>query len=137
MDTFALKIIAINKVFYEGNAKQLIFSAVDGLVGIMAHHEDAVIAVNVGEVKIQTAEDRWVIAISGAGHIQIDRNHVVMMVDTVEYPEEIDEQRALEAKERAEEQLRREQSLYEYAISKACLIRAIERLKIKKKYSAR
>lgn len=135
MDTFSLKIIAINKVFYEGNAKQLIFTAADGLVGILAHHENAVIAVNVGEVKIQTAEDQWITALSGTGHIQIDHNCAVMIVDTVEYPEEIDEQRALEAKERAEEELRQEQSLYEYAISRACLIRAIERLKMKKKYS--
>ena len=135
MDTFMLKVIAINKVFYEGQSKQLIFPATDGSRGIMAHHEDAVIAVDVGEMHIQTAEDEWITAITGAGHIQVADNKVIMIVDTVERPEEIDELRALEAKERAEEQLRQEQSIYEYYMSKANLARAMERLRIKRKYS--
>lgn len=136
MDTFELKIIAINKVFYEGQTKQLIIPAVDGLMGIMAHHEAAVIAVSMGEMHIQTAEDEQIIAITGAGHIQVADNKVIMIVDTVERPEEIDEIRAMEAKERAEEQLRQEQSIYEYYMSKANLARAMERLRVKKKYTS-
>ena len=135
MGTFELKIIAINKIFYEGQSKQLILPSTDGLMGIMAHHENAVIAVNVGELRIQTAEDEWIIAITGAGHIQVADNKVMMIVDTLERPEEIDERRALEAKERAEEQLRQDQSIYEYFLSKANLARAMERLRVKKKYS--
>lgn len=136
MDAFELKIIAINKVFYEGQSKQLIFQASDGARGIMAHHEDAVIAVNVGELNIQTYEGEWITAITGAGHVQVAGNKVIMIVDTVERPEEIDEQRAIEAKNRAEEQLRQKQSIYEYYMSKANLARAMERLKIKKKYTS-
>lgn len=136
MSSIELKIIAINKIFYEGQSKQLILPSTDGSMGILAHHEDAVIAVSVGELRIQTAEDKWIIAVTGAGHIQISNNKVVMIVDTVELPEEIDEQRALEAKERAEEQMRQDQSTYEYYMSKANLARAMERLKIKKKYTS-
>lgn len=136
MDTFELRIIAINKVFYEGQSKQIIFPAVDGLMGIMAHHEDAVIAVSMGEMRIQTAEDEWITAITGAGHVQVANNKVIMIVDTVERPEEIDERRALEAKERALEELRQKQSVYEYYMSKANLARAMERLKVKKRYTS-
>jgi F-type H+-transporting ATPase subunit epsilon len=136
MDTFELRIIAINKVFYEGQSKQLILPATDGLMGIMAHHEDAVIAVKVGEIHIQTSEDKWISAITGAGHIQVADNKAIMIVDTVERPEEIDERRAMEAKERAEEELRQKQSIYEYYMSKANLARAMERLKVKKKYTS-
>lgn len=136
MGSFDLKIIAINKIFYEGQSKQLILPSTDGSMGILANHEDSVIAVSAGELRIQTAEDLWIIAVTGAGHVQISGNKVVMIVDTVELPEEIDEQRALEAKERAEEQLRQDQSTYEYYMSKANLARAMERLKIKKKYTS-
>jgi F-type H+-transporting ATPase subunit epsilon len=136
MDTFQLEIIAINKIFYEGQSKQLIFQASDGSRGIMAHHENAVIAVNVGELRIQTVEGEWITAITGAGHLQVSDNMVIMIVDTVERPEEIDERRALEAKERAVEQLRQKQSIYEYYMSKANLARAMERLKLKKKYTS-
>lgn len=135
MDTFQLKIIAINKVFYEGRCKQLILPATDGLMGIMAYHENAVIAVNIGEMFILTYKDEWITAITGAGHVQVSDNKVIMIVDTVERPEEIDERRALEAKERAEEELRQKQSIYEYYMSKANLARAMERLKVKRKYT--
>ena len=135
MNNFVLKIVAINKVFYEGESKQLILPAIDGSRGIMAHHEDSVIAVKVGEMHIQTAEEEWITAMTGAGHVQIIDNKVIMIVDSVERPEEIDERRALEAKERAEEQLRQDQSIYEYYMSKANLARAMERLKVKRKYS--
>ncbi|MBS7182700.1 MAG: ATP synthase F1 subunit epsilon, partial [Eubacterium sp.] len=46
-----------------------------------------------------------------------------------ELPEEIDKARALEAKERAEEQMRQDQSMREYYHSRASLARAMVRLK--------
>ena len=48
-------------------------------------------------------------------------NRATVIVDTCEYPEEIDLRRAQEAKERAEEQLRQKQSIEEYHRSKASL----------------
>jgi F-type H+-transporting ATPase subunit epsilon len=48
MDTFGLKIIASDGVFYEGRCKKLIIPAPDGEKGILANHENMVIAVNVG-----------------------------------------------------------------------------------------
>ena len=56
-------------------------------------------------------------------------NRATVIVDTCEYPEEIDVRRAKEAKERAEEQLRQKQSIEEYHMSKASLARAMARLK--------
>ena len=45
MDTFGLKIIASDGVFYEGRCKKLIIPASDGEKGILANHENMVIAV--------------------------------------------------------------------------------------------
>ena len=47
--------------------------------------------------------------------------------------EEIDVRRAKEAKERAKEQLRQEQSIREYHMSKASLARAMSRLRYSSK----
>ena len=41
------------------------------------------------------------------GFVEIVNNRVTLLVETAEHPEEIDIARAREAKERAEEQLRR------------------------------
>lgn len=54
-----------------------------------------------------------------------------VIVDTAEYPEEIDARRAEEAKIRAEEAMRQKQSILEYNHSQAALSRAMTRLKVK------
>ena len=57
-------------------------------------------------------------------------NRATVIVDTCEYPEEIDLRRAQEAKERAEEQLRQKQSIQEYHMNQMALARAMTRLKV-------
>lgn len=43
METFTLKVIGFSRVFYEGEASQVQLPIQDGSMGIMAHHEAAVI----------------------------------------------------------------------------------------------
>ncbi|MBQ7432137.1 MAG: ATP synthase F1 subunit epsilon [Lachnospiraceae bacterium] len=131
---FFLRIITIGRTFYHDQCAQLIVPTLDGLMGILAHHEKAVLAVTEGEVQIQKPDGEWITAVTGIGQVQIFNNRVTMIVDTMETPEEIDEQRAIAAKERAEEQLRQQQSIWEYNVSKANLARSMERLKVKKHY---
>ncbi len=138
MNTFSLKIIASDKVFYDGKCGIVIVPALDGEQAIMAHHEDMVIATQVGEVRFKEQEqDEWREAVVGIGFVHIANNRVTMLVDTAERPEDIDEVRARQAKERAEEQLRQKQSIEEYHVSQASLARAMIRLKEAGKYEVR
>ena len=132
MDTFGLKIIASDRVFYEGRCRQIIIPAPDGEKGILPNHENMVIAVNVGDARMDVEKGKWVDIAVGAGFMEIVNNRVTMLVDTAERPEEIDIRRAEEAKERAEEQLRQKQSIQEYYHSQASLARAMNRLKVSK-----
>ena len=68
----------------------------------------------------------------GSGFAQMANNRAMVLVDTAERPEDIDEVRAQEALERAKEEMRQKQSIQEYRISQASLARAISRLKGKK-----
>lgn len=137
MDTFTLKVVATNRIFYEGPCQMLIIPAIDGEKGIMAHHEEMVIAVEIGEIRIQTPEGEWIRAVVSRGFVQISHNRATLLVLSAEKPEEIDVRRAEEAKERAQEQLRQKQSLQEYHISKASLARAMARLKEASKFRPR
>ena len=130
MDTFSLKIIASDRIFYDGRCKNLILPAPDGEKGILAYHENMVIAVNVGIAKMQIGEGQWTEIAVGDGFAEIVNNRVTILVDTAERPEEIDIRRAEEAKERAEEQLRQKQSTQEYYQTQASLARAMNRLKL-------
>ena len=129
MNTFSLRIIASDKIFYDGKCKLLVIPAIDGEKAIMSHHEDIVIAVTMGEARFQTEDETWIKALVGEGFVQMINNRAVLLVDIAERPEDIDVKRAEEAKERAEEQLRQKLSIQEYYHSKASLARAMSRLK--------
>ena len=131
MDTFGLKIIASDKVFYEGRCRKLIIPAPDGQKGILPNHENMVIAIVVGTAKVQLAgEDEWRDLAVGTGFAEIVNNRVTLLVDTAERPEEIDIRRAQEQRERAEEQMRQKQSIQEYYHTQASLARAMNRLRL-------
>ena len=75
--------------------------------------------------------------VTGAGFLQIIHNRALMIVDTVERPEDIDRQRAQDAYDRAREQLRQKNSMIEYELNKANLARAMARLKMTSRYGDR
>lgn len=105
MNTFSLKVIASDKVFFDGKCGIIIVPALDGEQAIMSHHEDMVIATKEGEVRFKEKEDDdWTKAVVGVGCVYISHNRVIMLVDTAERPEDIDRVRAEAALERAKEQ---------------------------------
>ena len=135
MNTFKLRIVASNKTFYEGECVQLILPiAEDGFKGFLANHENTVAPVEYGEMKITTPEGEEITGFIGNGFLEFFDNTANVICISAERPEEIDELRAEEAKERAEEMLRQGHSLFEYHQSQMDLARAMERLKIKNRH---
>ncbi len=127
--TFSLKIIACDRVFYEGESKMLVFPGYDGEMAIMAHHEAMTSTVEIGEIRYQLPDDTWQVAIVSDGLLQVEQNQVNIIVYSAEKPEEIDAFRAEAALARAKEQMQQKQSLNEYRISQASLARAMARLR--------
>ena len=135
MSKFYVKIISSNRIFYEGFCHCLIIPAVDGEQAIMAHHEETIIAVQNGEMRMQKEEGgEWSYAVLGKGFCMAANNRVTVLADTVERPEEVDVNRAKEALERAQERLRQKQSIQEYHTTQADLARALTRLKETEKF---
>lgn len=135
MNTFNLRVIAADHTFFQGRCRSLIIPAIDGEKGILPHHEDMVIAVNEGEIRLEDENGNKHIGIVGMGFVQIINNRVTLLVETAERPEDIDERRAREAQERAMEQMRQKQSIQEFHHSQASLARAMSRLKATSKYN--
>ncbi len=136
MNTFKLKVVASNKVFFDGEAKSLVVPvAEEGLCGFLANHSNTVAPIEFGEMKIVDANDNTIEAFIGSGFLEFFNNEANIVCISVELPEEIDKRRAEEAKERAEEQLRQEHSVYEYYEAQANLARAMERLKVKNRHT--
>lgn len=137
MNTFALKIIACDRVFYDGPCEILVFPGYDGEMAIMANHEKMTTNIKIGELKFRTPDGKEQIAIVSDGFLKVKNNTVNVLVYSAEKPEEIDAFRAQAAKERALEEMSQKQSMIEYQMSKASLARAMARLKGYDRYVAK
>lgn len=130
VNTFTLEIITSDHPFFKGDCEILVFTGLDGEYGILPNHEEMVTCLRAGEIRFKV-QGQWKYAAVSDGFIEITHQYVVLLTDTAELPEEIDEKRANEAKIRAQERLRQKESIKEYYQTQAALNRAMSRLKVK------
>jgi len=128
--TFLLEIITPERTFYSDRARQVIVTAIDGCLGVLKGHVPMVTSLAVGEVRIQAADGSWRSAACSEGFMRAGPNHTLITVQTAEWPEEIDVNRAKMQLMHAEEQLRQKESMREYTASKNKLARAVLRLRV-------
>ena len=76
-------------------------------------------------------DGRQVVVVSD-GRLKVENNEVMILGDTAEHPEEIDEARARRAEEQAREALKRANSNRDVALASAELSRAMSRIKASK-----
>jgi len=126
---FELEILTPEKVFLKDNVESLVFHATDGEMGILFGHEPVIINLGVGKIKIKM-RGIWKEAAIAGGIAQVSPQKTVILTDAIEWPEEIDKQRAILAKERAEAKLKQKLSQDEYERYKTALLRAINRIKM-------
>ena len=128
---FRLEVVTPYRVFYSDMADMVVLQNPDGQMGVMKGHVPLVTLVEPGQIKIRR-KGEWHVAAIGEGYVEITRNNVYVVADSAEWPDEIDQARALAAKERAEERLRKKISRQEYIQSKSAISRALARLSVKK-----
>lgn len=86
---FKLSIITPERLFFEGEVEMLVVESTDGQLAIMAGHEQGVIAIESGEIRIKQNGEYKDAAIS-SGMVTVAHDETLVMVQTVEWPEEID-----------------------------------------------
>lgn len=129
--TYHVKVLSAYGTFFDGDCVQTTLPCEDGSRGILARHEDCVISVIPGPLRIKLPDETELLAVITGGYAAVHDSTLTLIVDTAERPEEIDIRCAKEAMERAEEALKRQQSKVEYEQNKASLARAMARLKVK------
>ena len=134
MKEFQCKIASSDKIFYDGPCVSLVIPAWDGEFAFLANHQDCVAAVSYGVLRLKKPDGEVMLGATGLGFVRFEKNEALVLVDTVERPEDIDEVRARRAKEAAEEELKEARSQEEYNASQAALSRALYRLSARGKY---
>lgn len=132
MNTFVLNVLAAEKPFFEGNCVSLVIPTDGGQYGIQAMHSNMIAAIVPGVLKIITQDGTKTVAAVSEGLVKIENNQVLILVDTAERPEEIDENRARRSAEQAKEAILQKKSIQDYYSAQAKMARAIGRLRVKK-----
>lgn len=134
MNEFKLHIIEADNDFYDGMCTSLVIPTTDGMLGIQAMHENLVAAVTIGVIKYTLPDGTRRHAAVSDGMIKVENGEVLILVESAEDPDEIDEIRAREEEDSARDVLSGMTDRFNYRAAKGMLARAVNRLKIKKRY---
>ena len=127
MNTFHLDIITPTSTHTFENISYLRIPGLDGLVGIEANHANAIIALNVGEIKININGKTLYFSTSG-GFTDIQSKGVQLLLETFEESKNINQKRAEESYKKAKKRLGDKSQDFERA--KKSLRRAQNRLSV-------
>ena len=132
MKTFPLKILDVESPFYEGECVSLVIPTDDGQYGIQAGHSNMVVAVVPGEIRYTKPDGETLIGAVSSGIAKVEDGSVFVLVETSEYPGEIDEKRAERAAQEAQEAMIQKKSIQEYYTARTRMAREMSRLRVKR-----
>ncbi len=128
--TTKLDIVTAERVVYSGDVDMIVAPGTSGQLGILPHHAPLMTMLQPGELLIKRGGTELYIAVTG-GFLEVRPDRVVVLADAAERAEEIDIERAEEAKRRAEERLaQRHAPGVDETRAEASLHRALARLKV-------
>ena len=126
---FNFEVHTLYRPFYSGKAESISLTLPDGEIGVFANHCAFTAPVMSCILKIKDAKGELRNAFITEGILQVKEHKTVLMVDAAEWPHEIDAERALAAKQNAEELIAKKPLKFEAENIKAKLRRAVYRMK--------
>ncbi len=130
-DLFNLHVITPERRFYDGEASMVELTTTEGDIGVYRNHIPLTAIVAPGVLKIhEEGEVKEAALISG--FIEILPERITIMAEVAEWPDEIDANRAEEARIRAERRLKEESGEIDTMRAELALRRALVRLSLRK-----
>lgn len=129
MSEFHLKIVTPDGLKFDGMAQSLLVKSASGDVEILAHHADYFASLGTGRAKISAGGEKKLASCSG-GFVSVGNNEVTLVATTFEFKEQIDLERAKQAKENAEKAISEAKDSKEIDILRAKLARALSRISV-------
>jgi len=126
-----LEVITPERRVYEDDVDMVIAPGSEGYLGILPHHAPLLTALGPGEFRVKKGGLEEVLAVFG-GFMDVRADRVVVLTEAAEPAEEIDTQRAQEARDRAQQALALAgtMSAADEARARAALQRALVRIRV-------
>lgn len=135
LQTFKLSVLTQEKVHLQADAVHLEAPGGLGYLGVLANHAPLLTTLKPGKLVVSLRDGKdEVFAVSG-GLLKVSDNEAVVLAEAVERPEDIDVDRAIQAKERAEERLRARKVELDMERAATALQRALNRIRLHRERS--
>ena len=126
---FEFQIVTAERQVYSDTADVVVAPGSEGQLGILPNHAPLITRLEPGELIVRRGGQEVVLAISG-GFLEVLNNKVIVLADTAERADEIDEARAIEARRRAEQRIKDRTSQLDFERAELALRRSIVRLRL-------
>ncbi|MEX0785390.1 MAG: F0F1 ATP synthase subunit epsilon [Dehalococcoidia bacterium] len=134
----SVEIVTAERVVYsQEGVDEVIAPGTEGEFAVLPEHAAFITTLQPGELRIiRSGAEEEAMAITG-GFFEVRNDRVVVLADAAERVEEIDIERAEQARRKAEEALHEREDLADLAQTQASLQRALARLRVAEKRGRR
>ncbi len=138
MASIQIEIVSAEKEIFSGEAIMLVAPGKEGDLGIAPKHTPLLTTLRPGEIEIHKKDDKKEYVYVTGGILEVQPHIVTVLADSALHAEELDEEAALQAKNRAEEALKGAEKKEDLEQAQAQLVEAaarysaVKRLKGKK-----
>jgi len=125
---YLLNIVTPEKIFYEGEVTSLIAPGSEGYLGVLTDHAPLITGLVPGKLTVKDEDNQEVNFAISAGFMEVFKNQVTILADSVEFVKDIDVERAKEALDRAKQRLRSKEKEIDIPRAVAAMKRAENRI---------
>lgn len=131
--TFRLKIIAPERIFYDDDVNMAELNTSEGEIGVLPQHIPLTTIVAPGILTISKDGEKKQAALLD-GFVEIQKTSVTILAEACEWPDEIDTNRAMEARVRAERRIKSGEAEINLVRAELALKKSLIRLELAEKY---
>ena len=129
-----IEIITPSKVVFKGNIESVTIPGVEGSFQVLKNHAPLISVFEIGPVKIKVDAKTTRYFATGGGTVEVLKNNILVLADSLEAVEEVDVERARKARERAQERIANPSKDTELERASSALLRAVNRLTLVEKH---
>lgn len=133
MKTIKVSVVTPDGPVYESDVEMVSTKAQSGELGILPGHIPMVAPLQIGAVRLKNGGKTELVAVSG-GFVEVRPDQVTILAQSAEQSSEIDIDRAIRAKERAEKRLQEQKrDNVDFKRAELALQRALNRISVSEK----
>ncbi len=119
MSTIKVDVVSAEQSLFQGEAKFVVLPGESGEIGVLPGHTPLITRIRPGTVKIVMPDDTEELIFVAGGLLEIQPHHVTVLSDTAIRADDLDEAKAEQARQRAEETLRNTKDKADMAVVQA------------------